>query len=57
MKNIAYRKYMKLTPAQVSLIKNLLKNGANQTKLAQEFGICRATINRISNNRTWEDVK
>lgn len=58
MKNIFYRKYAKLTCEQVLIIKNLLKNNdVNQTQLATEFNVCRATINRIANNKMWEDVK
>lgn len=58
MKNIFYRRYAKLTCDQVRVIKDLLKNNnVNQTQLATEFNVCRATINRIANNKMWEDVK
>ena len=57
MKDFKHRRYMKLTPEQVRAIKDLLKTGINQTQLAKHWGVCRATINRIANNRMWEDVK
>lgn len=53
---ISKRNYTVLTPAKVALIKAWLKQGANQTRLAKQFQVSRAAINRIANKRTWADI-
>lgn len=54
--NLSKRNYTLLTESQVKLIKGLLKGDFNQTKLAIQFGVSRACINRIANNHTWVDI-
>ena len=48
----------KLTLADVEKIRELAKNtDITQQQLAAEYHVCRATINRIINNKTWNMYK
>lgn len=53
---VSKRNNTALTLDQVALIKALIKAGGNQTSLAKQFGVSRATISRIANNHTWIDI-
>ena len=46
-----------LTPAQVREIRALLKAGAKQQDLADEYGVHQGTISCIKTGRTWSNVK
>ena len=43
----------KITPLQVSEIRERLSNRESHNSLALEFGVSRPTISRIANNKTW----
>lgn len=45
----------KITPLQVKEIRLKLGEGKTQESLATEYGVSRATINRIFNNKIWKD--
>ena len=45
-----------LTRKQILLIRELVRQGANQTKLAKDYGVSRSTINRIINNRSFKET-
>lgn len=45
--------HVKLSPAQVLIIKNELHKGVSVKDLAQEYGVNPSTISRIKRGRTW----
>lgn len=45
--------YAKLSEEQVRAIKARLAEGANQTKLAAEYGVKTGAINHIHTGRNW----
>jgi len=44
----------KITPAQVSEIREKIKKGVRDKDLANEYGVSRPTITRIRNNKIWK---
>jgi ribosome-binding protein aMBF1 (putative translation factor) len=45
-----------LTEEVVAFVKRRLSEGANQTHLAAEIGVCKSTINQIAKGKTWRNV-
>jgi hypothetical protein len=45
----------KLTPGDVSEIRERLGHGERHADIARSFGVCTATISHISSGRNWRD--
>jgi hypothetical protein len=46
-----------LTEEIVSVVKQRLRNGEKQNKIAIELGVCKATINNIAVGKSWNHVQ
>lgn len=47
---------IKLDDNKVRQIKKLLTDGINMSQISQCFGVCRSTIEKINQNKTWTHV-
>lgn len=45
-----------LTDEQVEEIKELLKKGLSQRKIAQKYKVSQSTVNKIKQEKTWKNI-
>lgn len=46
----------KFTPSQIKVIKQRLAKGETCKAIARDYGVCRSTINRIKNGKSWKNI-
>ncbi len=53
---VSYRSRTKLTPEIVIQIRRLASEGVYQHVIADQFGVCQATVYEVVRRRSWKSV-